>query len=389
MKKYFIFTALAAVALAACTKIETNEPVVNVDEPVLFSAYSGRAATKAKPIGTVAELAAQGGFGVFAYYTANDNFSNSAKPNFMWNQAVTSSDDGNNWTYTPIKYWPNNDSNTANNSATWVDHVSFFAYAPVVTATDKTTGATANTVGITAVTGNDTAGDPKVTYVVAEDPSQSVDFLYNNTAHLDMTKQGVGAKVDFNFQHALTRLGIIVQGVFDKTSAPSADDVDGNTKIYIESLNITTTANIAKKGVFNLNTKTWGSKEGTATLAIGSNIPDELKSPNDGVTKEETSLIKKDANNNDQYFMFIPDAAAQEYNFNIVYKVITTDENLSTGSSEITNNITKKASIKFEAGKAYTIKLELGMTTVKMSASVQNWNDADPQPDPIWLPINQ
>lgn len=388
MKKYFILTAAAILALGACTKIEDYK-LADVDAPVLFSAYSGRAATKAKPIGTVAELAAQGGFGVFAYYTANNNFSDTATPNFMWNQAVTSSDNGSNWTYTPIKYWPNNDSNTTNGSATWVDHVSFFAYAPVVTATNKSTGATANTVGITGVTGNGVAGDPKVTYVVAQDPSQSVDFLYNDTDHLNMTKQGVGEKVNFNFVHALTRLGVIVQGVFDKTSAPSDDDVDTNTKIYIESLSITTTANIPATGVFNLRTKQWESKTGNATLAIGSYIPDELKSPNAGVTKEETSLIKKDANNNDQYFMFIPDAAAQEYNFNIVYKVITTDGNLSTGSSEITNNITKKASIRFEAGKAYTIKLELGMTTVKMSASVQNWNDADPQPDPIWLPINQ
>ena len=66
--------------------------------------------------------------------------------------------------------------------------------------------------------------------------------------------------------------------------------------------------------------------------------------------------------------------------------MVTTDEWLKEGSSTITNNITKKASLKLEAGKAYTIALQLGMTTVKLAASVTPWDDQTATP--IWLPIN-
>lgn len=388
MKKYLILAASAVLVLAACAKVEKFQNT-NEENAILFGAYSGKAAiTRANPIPDVKELAAQGGFGVFAYYTGNAAYSASATPNFMYNQAVTSSDEGANWVYSPIKYWPNNDSNTTNGSATWTDKLSFFAYAPYVAAT-VSTGATANTVGITEFKANTAAGDPTVKYVVATDPAESVDFLYNDAALKDLTKQAVTGKVTFNFKHALTRLAVTVQGVFDSTTAPSSDDVDANTKIYVESLDITTTSNIPAYGVFNLNTKAWDTTGApAATLEIGNNIPAALQSPNAGVTKTEVSLIKPDANDNPQYFMFIPNDSAQEYNFNIVYKVITTDANLAGGKSEITNDITKKASIKFEAGKSYTIKLELGMTTVKLAATVEDWTDAADQ-DPIWLPINQ
>ena len=381
MKKYLILAASAVAVLAACAKVE-NYQNTNEENAILFGAYSGKAAiTKAKPIADVAELAAQGGFGVFAFYTGNNDYSATATPNFMWNQAVTSSDNGSSWTYTPIKYWPNNDSNKTNGQATWTDKLSFFAYAPYVA------DASANTAGITALTSNTTAGDPKVTYTVATDPANSVDLLYNDAALANLTKQTTTGKVTFNFKHALTRLGVTVQGTFDSTT-PGAGTKDDATKIYIESLDITTTAKIPAQGVFNLNSKAWESTSGEATLAVGASIPDDLKASNTGVTNAEVSLIKPDANDNPQYFMFIPNAEAQEYNFHIVYKVITTDANLDGGKSEITNDITKKASIKFEAGKSYTIKLELGMTTVKLAAEVADWTDAAAQ-DPIWLPINQ
>lgn len=388
MKKYLILAASAVAVLAACAKVETYQNT-NEENAILFGAYSGKAAiTKASPISNVDSLAKQGGFGVFAFYTGDQDYSATATPNFMYNQNVTSSDNGATWTYTPLKYWPNNDSSTTNGEATWTDKISFFAYAPYVEAT-VATGATANTVGITEFKGNAATGDPTVKYVVATDPAESVDFLYNDADLANLTKQAVTGKVTFNFKHALTRLAVTVQGVFDSTTAPSTDDVDANTKIYVDSLEITTAATIPASGIFNLNTKQWdttGADE--ATLAIGDNIPESLQSPNAGVTKEEVSLIKPSATDAAQYFMFIPNDAAQEYNFYIKYTVITTDANLDGGKSEIVNRITKKASIKFEAGKSYTIKLELGMTTVKLAATVEDWTDAAAQ-DPIWLPINQ
>lgn len=389
MKKVFVFAAVAASVLAVgCAK---NEIIQNTDDQsaVEFGVYAGRTAdTKANPISDVAGLAAQGGFGVFAYYTGTVDYTSSgAIPNFMYNQNVTSGDSGVTWSYTPIKYWPNNDSNTANGSATFTDKVSFFAYAPYV-ANSTSAGATANSVGITAFSGNDAAQgtkNPEVTYVVATDPSQSVDFLYNDTDNTNKTKQTttVSNKISFDFKHALTRLGFTVEGVFDETDpATNKYNVDTNTKIYITSLTVTTTGS-ATGGVFDLFTKTWTDAGGSVSSfnVSASNIPSSLKTGGTGVSNSPVNLL-----NDGEYFMLIPDRTAKTYTFRIVYDVVTTDGQLSGGKSTITNDITKNASLTLEAGKAYTINLQLGMTTVKLTASVVDWS---PQAGtPIWLPIN-
>ncbi len=98
---------------------------------------------------------ANAGFGVFAYYSANqtiktwgawDITTNPASPvainkvpNFMYNQKVTWDGTLNKWDYSPVKYWPNGTdaanatgapSNTATEQA--AQYLSFFAYAPYV-----------------------------------------------------------------------------------------------------------------------------------------------------------------------------------------------------------------------------------------------------------------
>ncbi len=388
MKKTMLFAAIAAIALASCAK---NEVIQNEADktPVAFGVYAGRSAdTKAAPIANVANLATQGGFGVFAYYTGTTDYTASgAIPNFMYNQNVYSTDSGTSWTYSPVKYWPNNDTNTANGSATFVDKVSFFAYAPYV-ANTSAAGATANTVGITAFSANDAAQgtkNPEVTYVVATNPAQSVDFLYNDIDNTNKTKATatISNTINFDFKHALTRLGFTVEGVFDETDADDdTHDVDENTKIYVTSLSVTTSGS-STGGVFDLFTKTWTDNVATVSSfnVTASNIPSALKDGGTGVTNSPVNLL-----NDGEYFMLIPDRTAKTYTFNIVYNVVTTDANLSGGKSTITNNITKNATLTLLAGKAYTIRLQLGMTTVKLFASVTDWT---PQvADPIWLPIN-
>ena len=395
MKKFYsIAAAAAAVLVAGCAK---NEVIQNPNDQIAveFGVYAGRsAATKAAPIANVANLAAQGGFGVFAYYTGTTNYASSgATPNFMYNQQVTSGDEGVNWSYSPVKYWPNNDTNTTNNAATFTDKLSFFAYAPYVAVSlfseNVTDGATGNTVGITHFTGNNVAQgtkNPEVTYVVATNPSQSVDFLYNDTDNTDKTKTGatISNKISFNFKHALTRLGFTVEGVFNETDADlNTNDVEEDTKIYITSLTVTTSGS-KTGGVFDLYTKEWTDNVATVSSfnVTADNIPDALKSGGTtGVTKTQVNLLK-----DGQFFMLIPDRDSKTYTFNIVYDVVTTDSNLVGGKSTITNNISKQASLQLLAGKAYTIRMQLGMTTVKLSATVEDWTPQST--DPIWLPIN-
>ena len=84
----------------------------------------------------------------------------------------------------------------------------------------------------------------------------------------------------------------------------------------------------------------------------------------------------------------------------IVYDVETADDNLptylsdgTTKGSSIENKITKRITtggsteLVLAAGKAYTVNLHLGMTTVKFEASVSDWV-AGPTADPTWTPVN-
>jgi len=124
--------------------------------------------TNATNTGNQASTDGANGFGVFAYYTGKETYSKAQygydtsvkyqlKPNFMYNQRVYWDEAAptgyiTNWTYSPIKYWPNEvqngdvddqDGNTSNDPAQGSDsyggNVSFFAYAPYVFV--NTTGA--------------------------------------------------------------------------------------------------------------------------------------------------------------------------------------------------------------------------------------------------------
>ena len=144
---------LATMFLAACSQSELVEDIAkgqndNAPQAVEFGTFVGkntRTTTGATGgITTAQVLANKSGFGVFAYYTNAATYGNTATtgsqaPNFMYNQQVT----GTNvavpvWSYTPLKYWPNDTSDgvvdgaSATGSTAGGGKVSFFAYAPYV-----------------------------------------------------------------------------------------------------------------------------------------------------------------------------------------------------------------------------------------------------------------
>ena len=172
MNKKFLTMAAAATMFAACSnEMDTiGSPEIALNgadangQPVLFSAYSGRALTRAGaevPLDNAA--LATNGFGVFGYYTENELYNDTYKPTFMYNAKVSTT----SWTYSPLKYWPNEFGGAA--SSDDVDRLSFFAYAPYVHV-DRSTGIPDGgqdaTSGITAMTRNSSTGDPFVKYAV-------------------------------------------------------------------------------------------------------------------------------------------------------------------------------------------------------------------------------
>lgn len=246
----------------------------------------------------------------------------------MYNQNITSTD-GATWIYTPIKYWPNEiaagnvDDKGAQGAAVY-GNVSFFAYAPYWDKSDSPTD------GITALTPNNEAGDPKVTYVIPSDMNTGggfVDLLWGtrgtntsenvvgtansgvtgtgtqgtlNTTYAatlltgratntNLTKQKTGGKVDFNFIHALagigggTDFGGAAGGVqivldIDKNNALSGgtreevnlagEDKDSwNTIVTVD--NITITNDLTNDGDAEDTDETPLRRQGTLNLATG------------------------------------------------------------------------------------------------------------------------
>lgn len=276
MKRVFNYLAVAASALlvlSACTsdKLEaySGQPDTNPESPdnaITFGTYTAQSGiTRAGYYGSINSNVLQtnatntgnqgvsdgaNGFGVFAYYTGKDTYAQYQKttynvsgaistadhaPNFMYNQQVYYNSSA--WTYSPIKYWPNEgvnnttnknvddqDGDNKNNPATTSyengGYVSFFAYAPYVflddagtgdidiEAGDVTTGSkkiqqpksgTANfnggtDDGIVAVTANSETGDPKIRYKLNN--SKTVDLLWGTTNGSNGGKASSGVPYD-------------------------------------------------------------------------------------------------------------------------------------------------------------------------------------------------
>lgn len=416
--KRFRFPLLAASALLVLMACSSTDESVKDDlknaepQPVNFGTYVNQGVTRAGATGdisTPALLGTANGFGVFAYYTNDLEYSGTTIPNFMYNQQVTSID-GTTWTYTPIKYWPNEYGSTAESND--IDKVSFFAYAPYVavnTSTGQVTGD--NTFGITALTRNNATGDPMVKYIAnTTSTGGSVDLLWGvNTAGKPFTDKVRTAtdddKITFNFKHALAKLTATV-----KTDV----SIDAKSKVYVRSITIT---GFASKGMLNLNNITadqplWlgydgtdlsfegltfndGRKDGREGTADGTQANEKNQclnpviiqnsSATNGVTATAVNLFA-----NTPYI--IPSGGSEAVDITIVYDVETQDGNLSTklsdgttAGSSIENRITKTAvfgaTTGFEAGKEYTLNLILGMKKVEFSATVGGWTAVLPGTD--------
>ncbi len=404
--------AVAALVLSACAKIETIE----TDEAITFGAYAGNALTKAGAYGEETTTALQtNGFGVFAYQTTG-NYSASATPNFMYNTKVSTS----SWTYSPIKYWPNQiqagDTDSQPATAFQADKVSFFAYAPHVAATASTGAVTGGTdEGITALTSNATAGDPKVTYKVSADLDKQVDLLWavskgatwtnvagttNNPTsgkpYLNLQKPAIGTAIHFYFKHALAQITLKAVAAYNQAAAGGTAQ-DG-VKITIKQVELSVPG-MTQTAVLNLNNTTadtplWESASGSTDLALtvsGSNINSALLDGGDvapasqpaGVTASEQNVIV-----DGKYYTVIPKATSTTVTVKVTYYVSTPDSDLLKGYSRVENVISHDVTFSsgFAAGTKNTIKMILGISEVKFEAEVENWSNGTSED--IDLPLN-
>ena len=183
--KFFPVIALSLLFAAGCAP--EGDEVESLPVPLTFST-SVSAQTRAEEI-TTDNLTA---VGIFASLTQGGFNAITATPNFMYNQKLEKS--GGAWTYSPMKYWPDNKK----------DCVSFFAYAPYVD--EKVTSGRNPTFS-----GSTAKGYPTLTYSVPDWTEYHQDLLAS-VPLLDQTYENtVGGRIGFTMKHALSRVKISIK----------------------------------------------------------------------------------------------------------------------------------------------------------------------------------
>lgn len=503
LKIYYIELILVLLAVAGVSSCVSNtedvlSPMLQAEDvAVTFATNVGSAKDSRatypseESVGEMStEKLQETGFGVFAHHHTeyNSSASGSEPFNFMWNQRVDYVSQGDYWTYDPLKYWPNDNNPADNQGATGSvsrSYLSFFAYAPYTdneelllaeesgdsgsgasgaaednadaADTDGTdTGNAADEVlkdkGIIRMTCNSTnSGGSYLTYHLSEKPflDENVDLLWASRPNLwkmmDADEYGehpgyVDGRVKFNFKHALSKLDIVVRGLFDQrdmgdNSADYPTERDVNTRILVKSVdfsdspimqegkmylvpqpNVTTTVPYweleREEGKLKEDLKLKLSVE---DFDLNANLRDVYASFGDplyyhddyfssteeipdsafaklqrlpiGVTDADELLLAKD----DASFLVIPNKDYVDDNpmkVHIVYYVITYDQNLKLNDPQylsiVENDITATFSnaFSFAPNTQYKLRLLLGLTTVKFELEkVDGWEtplDMDP-----------
>jgi hypothetical protein len=482
---------------------------------VKFDVYSQRGITRGGGYtGDITNKSITGkdrGFGVFAYYTSQEQYNDAAIPNFMYNQRIYTEEDsakfGVLWKYEPVKYWPNEFGSAAISDE--IDYVSFFAYAPY-TDIDPTTGEvdvkaitdpvkrdSAQHFNIISVKKNSATGDPIVKYIVDTNPASSIDLLWGVAAEnadkayspidgangskqankgvtieagkpfLNLVKPNdpVNDRLVFNLKHALAKVRFTIDYIDDAKTpeGPAKDTIQANqTRIFVRQFKIN---GWATQGALNLNNteagqplwldfdgvkdlvfdditfqdgrkdksegassadvknektglnpqiiENFGSKEnggwtdakntgvGAMTLAGGKlDVKDSVKLNAAKGSNEGTVLLfgGDPYASNGGYFYVIPRNSNDELvDCEITYDVETIDSLLAgtlsdglTKGISIENVISKKDILNgmdFKAGYQYDVHIHLGMTSVKIEATVTPWKETGTHE--VDLPDNQ
>ena len=445
MKKNFYvgLIALTALTVTSCSNDDVVMQSPEVNKAIEFGTYVGRDAVSRGSIittngntdasaGILADALTGKGFGVFAYYTdessyifgddPNTNETEVGSPcNFMYNTKVSTTD----WTYSPVKYWPNDPN----------DKLTFFAYAPYDDAddTDDTDNIKFNALA-------DMNGDPVITFKVNNTVKNQTDLLFSKSDTKNLVKNVAGEDgidvnetVDFHFVHALSRIGFTVKAITDEvTAGQNPNKLDEATTIVVKKVILSGeehsaavdanfiapskgvfhsqgTLNINQQDVNNFNNQTptfvtWAdgnndkkqifilTNENFATQTQGTESGYFTMYNEQGFILTEDTEILNTANSttanklnaDDSYIMIIPqDLSSEGFYVYVEYDVITIDQNIGNDSntydglkSKVTNHIsTQVKGINFQSGKAYTLNLQLGMTSVKVTADVDAWSE--------------
>ena len=262
---------------------------------------------------------------------------------------------------------------------------------------------------------------------------------------------GTTDSIKWKFYHALAKLNVQIIAAADTATegletykpATNATDLKSATKIYLRSIDFT---GFATRGALNLHSEdanfeykvspNWTNYDGTDLTAGNVTFYDGLKDGKEGYTdnintnetprglnpvlieepttttwadKQQGIPTKKYVNLfagavDDEETEDVDEAASapifviptnERMTITVVYDIETRDtllsQNLSDGftkGSRVQNKISQTLQdLKLEAGKAYTIKLVVGIESVKVTVDVADWDDTTAE-QKVDLPYN-
>lgn len=404
-KQFYLFLLLVLLT-SACS---SDDAVTNSDtsedkhqDAIALGVYTGGyVSTRGAVLNNTADLANAGGFRVFCYNTGTTPYAagqTSFAPSDMYNQLVTSSDDGATWTYSPTKYWPN-DAEL---------YTSFFAYAP--SNSSLITPSLVSAKGDPAITYS-TTSDANAADILWADPAKTMNLRHQYPAG-NPTQQTIDSKVIFNFKHAMSMIGGSESSTSKSEGLTAILDIDkdgeitggikpADTKVTIKSIKIRqhgyratadgeTTTDAPTDGTLDLATGKWNitrtastdrgyytieSSGSSNTLNTSLAEPTTVSSFDDLPTGVGTTA-QNVYDSETSPFLIIPDGTIPVIEFTVTYIVRTKDANLSKGYSEVEQTLTRYVVLNAaaEAGKRYNIQMHFGLNSLKFSGNAVAWD---------------
>lgn len=255
MKKYLTLIAGAMLTVACSNEADKTESQAE-GLPIAVTVAEGGLTRAPGEVWKASQLAEKG-FGLFASYTEQLTYENtSVSPDFMYNQRVVGEpgpdEDGWNWVYSPLKYWPNPLS-PEEEKTSFNQYVTFFAYAPF-----EENPVDDGKHTIIGMSGRYDQGDPWINFRLPKDPwgeQGQTDLMYgvkhikyNNDGGIDddlfinETRPTYYSRLGFYFRHALACIGDKItirlsQELADYIQAGSTDPL-GYANIYFRGLSI-------------------------------------------------------------------------------------------------------------------------------------------------------
>ena len=357
MDKKFVMgiAAMAALTLVSCSSddLDSFSDNSSKNEAISFDGYLGRSAVAVN--GTRGSEVKIGnlqtdGFGVFGKYTSTDGQTSDA--NFFKNQKVTYSTTESKWTYSPLKFWPSD------------GHIDFLAYAPYVNGTELTDGSKINN------------------FIVSKTITDQKDLLWTNaTSSISADLTSAKKKVNFQFHHALSRLGYTVKLTGDYSS--------DNVTFTLKKITLAGSPTDAETGAF-YTSGTIDLSKATKDANLWSDQTGKQKFDwfsGDYQVKSSTASHPDDNREKDKDYLFvIPQNFSEKIggteNSDKLYVIVEYEVTYKSGTpaTTIKNKVYKQLTTNFLQGKAYNLNLTLGLpiefdvdVTGDINAGVDGW----------------